>query len=124
MNKSTEIPQEMRELAVKSIDQARAACDQLMESAHKATEIIKQIIPPTPVAAGLTDVQEKALRFTKQNLDATFSLANELAKAKDLQEAMQIQNRFMQLQIHSYALQAQELGTLVTNAAQKVTERS
>ncbi len=123
-NMSPEIPQEMRELAVKSIDQARAACDQLMESAHKATEMIKTIIPANPVAAGLTDVQERAMRFTKQNLDATFSLANELAKARDLQEAMQIQNRFMQLQMHAYALQAQELGTLVTTAAQKVTERS
>ena len=59
------------------------------------------------------------MRFTQQNLDAAFSLANELAKAKDLQEALQIQSRHAQLQMHAYALQAQELGAMVTAAAQK-----
>ncbi len=117
--KQTEIPQEMREFAVQSIDQARAACSQLMDAAHKAQEMMKTIIPSNPVAEGLTEVQERAMRFTQQNLDAGFSLAHELAKAKDLTEALQIQSRHAQLQMHAYALQAQELGSLVNAAAQK-----
>ena len=117
--KQTEIPQEMREFAVQSIDQARAACSQLMDAAHKAQEMLKTIIPPNPVAQGLSEVQERAMRFTQQNLDAGFSLAHELAKAKDLAEALQIQSRHAQLQMHAYALQAQELGILVNAAAQK-----
>ncbi len=126
MNKKSqpEIPQEVRDLAVKNIDQARAACNQLMESAQKAQEMIKSIVPSNPMAAGLSDVQERAMRFTQQNLDASFSMANELAKAKDLQEAMQIQSRYAQMQMHAYALQAQELGALVNSAAKKGTERS
>ena len=54
------------------------------------------------------------MRFTRQNLDASFSLAHELAKAKDMTEMLQIQTRHAQLQMHAYALQAQELGTLLT----------
>jgi phasin len=117
--KQTEIPQEMREFAVQSIDQARAAHSQLMDTARKAQGMMKTIIPPNPVAQGLSEVQERGMRFTQQNLDANFSLAHELAKAKDLTEVLQIQSRHAQLQMHAYALQAQELGNLVNAASQK-----
>ena len=117
--KQTEIPQEMRELAVRNVDQARAACAQLMDTARKAQGMMKTIIPSNPVAQGLSEVQERAMKFTQQNLDASFSLAHELAKAKDLTEVLQIQSRHAQLQMHAYALQAQELGNLVNAASQK-----
>ena len=112
----TEIPQEMRELAVHNVDQARAAFVQLMDAARKAQDMMKN---PNPVAQGLNEVQERAMRFTQQNLDAGFLLAHELAKAKDLTEALQIQSRHAQLQMHAYALQAQELGALGIAASQK-----
>ncbi|MFZ1109661.1 MAG: phasin family protein [Rhodomicrobium sp.] len=117
--KQTEIPKEMREFAVQSIDQARAAYTQLIEAARKAQDMMKAMIPANPVAEGLSDVQERAMKFTQQNLDASFSLAQELAKAKDLTEALQIQSRHAQLQMHAYTLQAQELAGLVTAAATK-----
>jgi hypothetical protein len=63
--KQTEIPQEMREFAVQSIDQARAAYSQLMDTARKAQDMMKTIIPPNPVAQGLSEVQERAMRFTQ-----------------------------------------------------------
>ena len=46
-------------------------------------------------------------------------MANELTKAKDLKEALQIQSRHEQLQMHAYVLQAQEFGSLINKAAQK-----
>ena len=121
-NKQPDIPQEIRDLAVQNIGQAHAACNQLMEAANKAQEMMKTVIPPNPVAAGITEAQERAMRFTQHNLDAVFSMANELARAKDLQEALQIQSRYAQLQMTSYALQAQELGAMVNAAAQKVKQ--
>ncbi len=117
--KQPEIPHEMREFAVQSIDQARAAYTQLMEAARKAQDMMKTMIPANPIAEGLTDVQERAMKFTQQNLDASFSLAQELAKAKDLAEVLQIQSRHAQLQMHAFTLQAQELGGLVTAVAAK-----
>ena len=90
-----------------------------MEAARKAPEMMKTIVPSNPMAAGLTEAQERAMRFTQQNFDASFALANELAKAKDLQEVLQIQARHAQLQMHAYALQAQELGAMVNAAVQK-----
>jgi len=118
--KQMEIPQEAREFVAQNIDQAREACKQLMDAAFKVQEMMKAMIPANPALEGLSEVTERATRFTQQNLDAGFSLAHELAKAKDLTEALQIQSRHAQLQVHSFALQAQELGTLVTAAVQKV----
>lgn len=118
--KQLEIPQETREFVAQNIDQAREACKQLMDAAFKVQEMMKTMIPANPALEGLSEVTERATRFTQQNLDAGFSLAHELAKAKDLTEALQIQSRHAQLQVHSFALQAQELGTLVTAAVQKV----
>jgi phasin len=117
--KQMEIPKEMREFAVQSVDQARTACTQVMEAALKAQDMMKTMIPASPIAEGLTEVQERAMKFAQQNLDAGFSLAQELAKAKDLAEALQIQSRHAQLQMHAYTLQAQELGGLLTAAASK-----
>jgi phasin len=114
-----EIPKEMREFALRSVDQARTACTQVMEAARKAQDMMKTMIPANPIAEGLSEVQERAMKFTQQNLDAGFSLAQDLAKAKDLAEALQIQSRHAQLQMHAYSLQAQELGGLVTAAATK-----
>ena len=45
----------------------------------------------------------------QQNIDATFSLADELSKAADLTEVLQIQSRHMQQQLQAYSAQAQEL---------------
>ncbi|HZV20954.1 MAG TPA: phasin family protein [Hyphomicrobiales bacterium] len=119
-----EIPKEMRELAERNISQARAAYAQLMEATVKAQEMLKSLAPSTPIAEGLGALQERAMRFTQQNLDASFALANELAKAKDLTEALQIQNRHAQLQMHAYSLQAQELSALMNDLAKKAQSGS
>jgi phasin len=118
-NMQTEIPQAMRDLAAKNIGKARTAYGQLMDTARKAQETMIMTIPSNPVVQGLNEVQERAMRFTRQNVDASFSLADELTKATDLAEMLQIQSRHAQLQMHAYALQAQELAGMVNVAARK-----
>ncbi len=117
--KQMEVPQEMRALVAQNIDQAREACKQLLDATAKVQDMMKTMVPKNPALAGIGEVTDRAMRFTQQNLDAGFSLAHELARAKDLTEMLQIQSRHAQLQMHAYALQAQELGTLVNAAVQK-----
>ena len=118
--KQLQVPEEMRAMIAQNIEQAREACRQLMDVTTKVQDMMKSMVPNNPAMHGLEDVTERAMRFTQQNLDASFSLAQELAKAKDLTEVLQIQNRHAQLQMHAYALQAQELGALMNTALQKV----
>ena len=124
-NNLPEIPQAMRDMIVKNIDEARSAYGQLLDAARKAQETMRAIVPLKPVAGqGLSSVQEKALKFTSQNVDASFALASDLTKATDLAEMLHIQSKQAQLQMHAYALQAKELTDMVDDAARKAKSSS
>ena len=103
-----EMPQAMRELAAKNLDQAQAVCTQLLDGTRKAQETMKTMIPAIPMVEVLSGVQERAMKFAEQNIDAGFSLAKELSQAADLTEMLQIQCRHVQQQLHAYSAQAQE----------------
>ena len=73
-------------------------------------------VPSAVMTSGFKVVQEQAIQFAKENAEAGFALASELAKAKDLQDVLRLQSSFAQMQMQSYARQAQELGRLMTEA--------
>jgi hypothetical protein len=75
------------------------------------------------MTSGLKIVQDRAIRFAKQNAEAGFALASDLTNAKDIQEVLSLQNRYVQLQMQSYAHQAQELGRLMAEALQGMQPR-
>jgi phasin len=109
-----EYPAHLRELAERNVEQVRAACGQFMDAARRAHDMMGIILPANP----MKQVQERTMRFTEQNMEASFSLAGELAKAKDFKEMLEIQSRHAQLQMVTYSAQAQELGRLMADAAQ------
>jgi phasin len=110
-----QIPQQLRELAEKNVEQARAAYSQLMDAMAQAVRAWSTA-PSTVMTSGFKVVQERAIQFAKENADAGFALASELAKAKDLQDVLRLQSSFAQKQMQSYARQAQELGQLMAEA--------
>ena len=113
-----EYPARLRELAERNMEQVQAACGQFMEAARRAQDTMGIMVPPDPKTAGLKQIQERTMLFTEQNMEASFTLANELAKAKDFKEMLEIQSRHAQLQMVTYSTQAQELGRLMADAAQ------
>ena len=80
--------------------------------------------PSSVMTSGFRDVQELAIRFAKENAEAGFELARELANAKDIQGVLSLQSRYAQNQVQSYAHQAQELGPLIAEAVQSLKPRS
>jgi hypothetical protein len=116
-----EIPQQMRDLAEQNVEQARRAYGQMMDGMIQAMGMWSAAVPGNEMTSGFKSVQDRATRFAKQNADAGFALAAELAAAKDIQDILAIQSRYAQTQMQSYALQAQELGRLITESAQNIT---
>ena len=110
-----QIPQQLRELAEKSVEQARVAYGKFLDGLAEAVRAWSTV-PSTVVTAAFKVVQERAIQFAKENGEAGFALASELAKAKDLQDVLRLQSNFAQVQIQSYARQAQELGRLMAEA--------
>jgi phasin len=110
-----EIPQQLRELAEKSVEQARVAYGQFLDGMAEAVRAWSTV-PSAVITAGFKVVQERAIQFAKENAEAGFALASELAQAKDLQEVLKLQSNFAQIQMQSYARQAQELSRLMAEA--------
>jgi hypothetical protein len=122
-NQPFEIPRELRELAEKNVEQARAAYAQFMDAVTQAMSVWSTA-PSNVMTSGFRDVQELAIRLAKENAEAGFALANELANAKDVQAVLTLQSRYAQTQVQSYARQAQELGRLMAKAMESMKPRS
>lgn len=60
----------------------------------------------TPAAAD--DLNEKAFKFIKANLDSGYDFATKMVDATDITEAVDLQNDFIRKQIEAYTEQAQE----------------
>lgn len=112
-----EIPEPVRQMAERNVEQSRSAYMQFVEMAKRAQEMVAKSSGTMTQTA--LDIQSKALRFAEQNVEAGFSFASELARARDMKEYMEIQSKHAQRQMQNYANQAQELGRLMTEAAQK-----
>jgi phasin len=117
-NTTFEIPQQFRELAERNVEQARSAYAQFMDAMSKAAGMWMTAMPANDMTSGFKAFQERAIRFAKQNAEAGFALASELASARDFQDVIAIQSRYAQSQMQTYALQAQELGRLMAEATQ------
>ncbi len=111
-----EIPEPMREIAERNVDQARNAYDQFAQMAQKAQDMASS---SNGVMNNATqEIQSKALDYARENMESGFTLASQLAKASDLKEYFEIQTGFAQQQMKAYGEQAQELGRLIGQAAQ------
>src|SRR6476619_3326473 len=98
------MPPQLRELAEKNIEQARAAYAHFMEAMTQAVSAWSAT-PSNASASGFRDVQELAIRFAKQNADAGFKLASDLANVKDVQGVLALQSLFAQTQVLAYGHQ-------------------
>ncbi|MGA9268495.1 MAG: phasin family protein [Rhodomicrobium sp.] len=112
-----EIPSTVRDLASKSVDQAREAYNRFLEAARQAHDVVMK--SSDVITSGAREINQKAVKYTEANLQANFELAQRLVHAKDIKEALDIQNQFARQQMETFAQQAQELTRLVAQSAQK-----
>jgi phasin len=117
-----EIPDTFRQIAEKNVEQARAAYTQMMDMVRQAQMLLTR--SSGAMTEGALDVQFKMMRFAEQNIEANFKLAGDLARARDMKEYFEIQSSHAQKQMQTYASQAQEIGRIMTELAQKAQSKS
>ena len=118
---SFEIPADMRRLAETSVAQAKQAFDGFMSAAQQA---VSRMESQTAAAqAGASDMSRKAMAFASQNMAASFTFAQKLALARDVEEVMRLQADFLRAQMQTFAEQARELGASFTQAASDTSAR-
>lgn len=112
-----EVPQQLREVTERNIKQAREAYGHLVDAMAQITGLWMAALPTNPLTSGFEAVQDRGVRFAKENAEAGFAVTTELTTAKNIEDVLAIQRRFAQSQMQAYASQAQELGRLAAEAA-------
>ena len=110
-----EIPQELRRLAEENVERARQLYLQFMAGVGQAMATWSSASSDA-IAPGFREVQERAVKLANENADAAFKLAKDVAQAKDLQDLLSLQTRYVQSQMKWYADQTQEFGRLIARA--------
>jgi phasin len=116
-----EIPSEMRAFAEKSVEQAKQAFDGFISAAHQAVSAIEG--QAETARKGATQITEKAMSFAEQNVARSFEFAQQLVRAKDVQE-VKLQAEYVRTQLQVFTDQARELGETAGKAAADTSKRS
>jgi phasin len=115
-----EVPAQVREMAEKSVDQAKKAFDGFIQQAQQAVSAMEG--QANAVQAGAKDFNSKAMSFAEANVAASFEYAQKLVKAKDVNEIVRLQTEYMQAQMKTFGEQAKELGAAATKAMTEATK--
>jgi len=114
-----EIPPEMRALAEKSVEQARQAFDSFISAAHRAVSAFEG--QAETARRGAKDVTENAMTFAQHNIASSFELAEQLVRARDVEEVLKLQADYIKRQMQLFSEQARELGERTSATAKDAT---
>ena len=103
-----EIPNEMRAVAERSVEQAKAAFQQLLQAAQESVSTLEERV--TASQLGALDISKKAMSFAERNVLSAFEFAQKVVQTKDTQELVRMQTEFVQSQMQALSEQVKHLG--------------
>lgn len=115
-----EIPDQMRDFAEKSVDQARKAFDDFISLTHKTVSNVEG--SATVVQSGASDINRKTLSYAEEHVDAAFRFAQQMVRAKDVSEMMALQQDYLRRQMEQLGEQTRDLSDTATRAAQEAAK--
>jgi phasin len=102
-----EVPAEMRELAEKSVAQAKQAFDGFIAATQHAVGTAETQVKT--LQTGAKDAGGLAMKFAERNVAASFDFAQKLLHARDAQEVTALQAEYVKSQLAALTDQAKEL---------------
>lgn len=117
-----EIPEQMREVADRSVDQAKKAFDQFLDATQKA--VAKAEGSARSLQEGVSDVNRQAMAFVEENVAASFDLAQRLVRARTVEEIASIQQEFAGRHLQKLADQGKQLGEMAGRAASGAMDKA
>jgi phasin len=106
-----EVPDQVRDMALRSVEQAEKAVSSFMESASKSVATV-----PGP----MTELAKQALAISEKNLKASFEHARKLMQAKDLSEVMHLQSEFIRDQFGVVSEQFKQMASGAASASNEI----
>ncbi|MEM8812065.1 MAG: phasin family protein [Pseudomonadota bacterium] len=108
-----EVPEQMRTFAETSVNQAKKAFDDFISATEDAVGRMEET--SNTVQSGARDVNRTVLTFAEENISAAFNLAEQMVKAKDMEEMLALQQAYLKDQMAAFGEQAR----VVTDKAAK-----
>lgn len=121
MNKNYDMTEQMRAFAEQGMNQARKAFDTYMETMQDAAG--KLGTSNSDLQSKTTDAGKKAMTLAEDHMNAAFSQAEKLVTAKDPQEALELQTKYISEQIESVTKQAQSMGEEAVSAVKDIQDK-
>jgi phasin len=110
-----EVPTAFREMAEKSMSQAKDTYEKMKAVAEEATDVLEDTYVTT--TRGMSDYGLKLIEVARVNTNAAFDFVSELFAVKSCAEALELSSAHVQKQFGTFTAQTKELSAL----AQKVT---
>ena len=116
-----DIPDQMRDAADKSVNQAKKAFDDVMTATQ--TAVAKAEGSAKTLREGAADANRQALAYLEENVAASFDLAHRLVRARSVEEIAVIQQEFIQRQMRGMAEQGKSLGEMMSRTATATADK-
>jgi phasin len=117
-----EIPDQMREMADKSVEQARKAIGQYLDATQQA--VAKAEGSAKTVRDGATEMSRQALAYVEENVDASFDFAQRLVQARTIEEITALQKEFVARQMAGLTEQGKNLGQMMGRATTDAMDKA
>jgi phasin len=115
-----EVPTAFREMAEKSVTQAKEAYDKLREAAEETTDLFEETY--TTATKGASDYGTKMIEAARTNTNAAFDFARDLLGAKTFSEVIELSTAHARQQFESMTEQTKELTALAQRVALETSE--
>lgn len=117
-----QVPEEMRNMAERSLTQAREALENFWRASRQSAEAVEKT--GDRVQAETRDMARRAFSSAEQNIRTTLDYAERLVRARDLQEAARIQAEFVRSQAEAMQTQMREIGSAVQSGISRAAPQT
>jgi len=115
-----EIPAALREMAERSVAQAKETYDKMKAAAEEATDLLEGTY--TTAAKGASDYGLKVIEAARANTNSAFDFASQLMTVKSLSEIVELSTVHGRKQYDAVTAQTKELATIAQKTAVAAVE--
>ncbi|MDD7912125.1 MULTISPECIES: phasin family protein [Pseudovibrio] len=118
---SFEIPEQMRDMADKSLEQAKKAFEDYVSMTHGTLGNIEAAA--TTAQSEGAELNKQAVAFAEENISSAFDYAQKLCAATSYNELMELNKAFMEKQMQIAGEQARVMSDKTAHAASETAKK-
>jgi phasin len=115
-----EIPTAFREIAEKSVSQAKENYEKLKSAAEQATDVLEDTY--ATATKGVSDYGLKVIEAARVNTNSAFDFASQLMTVKSLSEVVELSTAHSRKQFETLTAQSKELAAIAQKVATDTAE--